>query len=89
MTVGPFVEYRKHWNKLSGLTRSQNNTRLVPNESFYTIVGEGSVSGNQSLLDVGLGSIVADDFATGLFKALAHNFDLPKTDLSQALSTRL
>lgn len=48
------------------LTTSQNDTRLISNESFYTIVGEGSVSGNQSLLDVGLGGITADDFATGM-----------------------
>lgn len=54
----------------SVLIKTQNNTRLVPNESFYTIVGEGSVSGNQSLLDVGLGGIVADDFATGNYKSL-------------------
>ncbi|KAG6353500.1 hypothetical protein INS49_005682 [Diaporthe citri] len=49
-----------------------NNTRLVPNESFYTIVGEGPVSGNQSLLDVGLGGITADNFATGLIYAAAY-----------------
>lgn len=51
----------------------QDNTRLVPNESFYTIVGEGSVSGNQSLLDVGLGGIVADDFATGMLPSPARS----------------
>ncbi|KAL2277858.1 hypothetical protein FJTKL_15147 [Diaporthe vaccinii] len=52
-----------------------NNTRLVLNESFYTIVGEGPVSGNQSLLDVGLGGITADDFATGLiYRAVSNEF---------------
>lgn len=56
----------------SVLTKTQNDTRLVPNESFYTIVGEGSVSGNQSLLDVGLGGIVADDFATGNHNSLGN-----------------
>ncbi|KAK2604340.1 hypothetical protein N8I77_007281 [Diaporthe amygdali] len=59
-----------------GLTEQfiiDNNTRIVTNETFYTIVGEGPVSGNQSLLDVGLGGIVADDFATGLIYAAVRN----------------
>lgn len=56
----------------SVLTKFQNNTRIIANESFYTIVGEGEVYGNQSLLDVGLGGIVADDFATGMFGSLTY-----------------
>ncbi|POS70565.1 hypothetical protein DHEL01_v211044 [Diaporthe helianthi] len=50
-----------------------NNTRLISNESFYTIVGEGPVSGNQSLLNVGLGGIVANNFATGLINWAVKN----------------
>lgn len=69
------------------LTRFQRNTRLVPNESFYTIVGEGPVSGNQSLLDVGLGGITADDFATGVFPLSAGLFSL-RLIWPQASSTR-
>lgn len=70
------------------VNKIKNNTRLVPNESFYTIVGEGAVSGNQSLLDVGLGGIVADDFATGTFESLTHKAGLRTIDILQVSSTR-
>ncbi|KAG8165860.1 hypothetical protein KVR01_004412 [Diaporthe batatas] len=59
-----------------GLTEQfviDNNTHLVPNETFYTIVGEGGVSGNQSLLDIGLGGIVGADIATGLINYAVQN----------------
>ncbi|KAH7070469.1 aspartic peptidase domain-containing protein [Paraphoma chrysanthemicola] len=47
---------------------------LVKNESFFTIIGTGSVFGNQSLMDVGLGDITIPKIATGLLYETALDF---------------
>ncbi|KAH7082170.1 aspartic peptidase domain-containing protein [Paraphoma chrysanthemicola] len=47
---------------------------IVKNESFFTIVGTGSVFGNQSLMDIGLGDLTVPKVATGLLYETALNF---------------
>ncbi|KAF2856646.1 acid protease [Plenodomus tracheiphilus IPT5] len=47
---------------------------LVPNETFFTIVGTGGVYGNQTLMDIGLGHITVKKIATGLLNEAALDF---------------
>ncbi|KAM0426278.1 hypothetical protein ACHAPT_008318 [Fusarium lateritium] len=52
-----------------------NDINIIANETFYTIIGTGSLSGNQSFMDVGFGSITLEQLATPLvFKAAKEMF---------------
>lgn len=47
--------------------RTQNNTKIVPNETFGTVVGVGGVNGNQSIMSVDFGGVTIDDLAVRKF----------------------
>ncbi|EKG10797.1 Peptidase A1 [Macrophomina phaseolina MS6] len=51
---------------LSEVYEIDNNTKIVPNETFGTVVGVGGVNGNQSIMSVDFGGVTIDDLAVPL-----------------------
>ncbi|KAI1857000.1 uncharacterized protein JN550_013493 [Neoarthrinium moseri] len=61
--------------QLQGAYEIKPSDNIIPNETFFTIVGEGAVYGNQSLASVNLGGVSIPDLATGLvYSSAAKEF---------------